>query len=211
MKKINLAIILVILISFIIGGYFYFRMPARMASHWNIQGQADDSLPKFWGLFLMPIISVAIFLLFLFLPKIDPLKANVEEFRQYFDGFILLMTLFLFYIYLLTLFWNLGFKFNMSRLMSPALAALLYYCGVLTAHAKRNWFIGIRTPWTLSSDSVWAKTHQIGGKLFKAAGVIAILGIILPDYAFYFIFVPALFAAIYSFAYSYFEYRKEGK
>jgi len=117
--------------------------------------------------------------------------------------------LFLLYIYLLTLFWSLGYRFDMGRLMAPALAILFYYCGVLTEHAKKNWFIGIRTPWTLSSDYVWEKTHQIGGKLFKIAGAIAILGVFFPRFSFHFILIPAIFAGIYTMAYSYFAYRKE--
>jgi len=88
-------------------------MPDEMASHWNFKGEVDDYLPKFWGLFLMPIISLGLFLLFLLIPKIDPLKANIEKFRKYFDGFMVLMMVFLFYIYLLSIIWNLGKRFDM--------------------------------------------------------------------------------------------------
>ncbi len=186
-------------------------MSEKMASHWNIQGEVNGYMSKFWGLFLMPIISIGLLILFILIPKIDPLKANINKFRKYFDGFIVLIMIFLFYIYLLTLFWNLGFRFDMGRLMVPALGILFYYCGILVENAKRNWFIGIRTPWTLSNEKVWEKTHKIGGKLFKIAGLIALLGIFFPNYAFYFILVPVLLVAVYTIAYSYFEYQKETK
>ena len=180
MKKSYLVIIVLILISFGLGTYFFPQMSDKMASHWNFRGEVDDYLPKFWGLFLMPVVSLGLFLLFLLIPKIDPLKANIEKFRKYFDGFIVLIMVFLFYIYLLSIVWNLGKRFDMSRMMIPALGILFYYCGILIENAKRNWFIGIRTPWTLSNEKVWERTHKIGGKLFKIAGLIAFLGILFP-------------------------------
>lgn len=204
------AVLVIILLSFIIGIYLYPQMPDRMASHWNVQGQVDDYMSKFWGLFLMPIISVGLLLLFLLIPKIDPLKKNIQKFRKYYDLFILFFIIFLFYIYLLAIFWNLNFRFNMIRMMVPALGILFYYVGVLVKNAKRNWSIGIRTPWTLSSERVWAKTHKIGGKLFKAAGIITMLGALFQKYAFFFL-MPVIAVVIYLVFYSYFEYQKETK
>ena len=211
MRKNEIIIFIIILISFTVGICLYPQMPEKMASHWNIQGKVDGYLSKFWGLFLMPFISLVLFLLFLLIPKIDPLKANIEKFRKYFDIFIILLILFLFYIYLLTIFWNFGLRFNLGQLMVPALAILFYYCGILVEKSKRNWFIGIRTPWTLSNDRVWEKTHKIGGKLFKIAGVIVLLGIFFPNLAFFFVLVPVIFFALYTIIYSYFEYQKELK
>jgi len=189
MRKSSVIILLIILASFIAAIYLYPQMPDEMASHWNFKGEVDDYLPKFWGLFLMPIISLGLFLLFLLIPKIDPLKANIEKFRKYFDGFIVLIIVFLFYIYFLSIAWNLGKRFDMGQMMVPALGILFYYCGILVENAKRNWFIGIRTPWTLSNEKVWERTHKIGGKLFKISGVIAFLGIVLPKYAVFFVLI----------------------
>ena len=211
MKKSYWVIVTIILISFGIGVYFYPQMPEAMASHWNIKGEVDDYMSKFWGLFLMPIVSLAMFLLFILIPKIDPLKENIKKFRKYFDAFIVLIIVFLLYIYLLTIFWNLGFRFDMGQMMVPALGILFYYCGILVENAKRNWFIGIRTPWTLSNEKVWEKTHKIGGKLFKLAGIIAFLGIIFPSCAIFFILIPIILVAVYTIIYSYLEYQKEIK
>jgi len=92
----------------------------------------------------------------------------------------------------------------------PVAAGLLFIgVGILCENTRRNWFIGIRTPWTLSSDKVWDKTHRVGGKLFKIAGVIAIVGIFFQSYAVYFVLIPALLVAAYTIVYSYFEYKKE--
>jgi uncharacterized membrane protein len=160
MEKSRIIIIGIIILSFLAGVYFYPQMPEVVASHWNAQGEVDGYMPKSWGLFLMPLLLVGLFLLFLLIPKIDPLKENIKKFRRYFDGFTALLILFLFYVYLLTIFWNIGSRFNMGQLMIPALGILFYYCGILVENAKRNWFIGIRTPWTLSSETVWDKTHR---------------------------------------------------
>ncbi len=207
-KKTDIIIISLILLSFIIAIYLYPQMPEKMASHWNLKGEVDSYLSKFWGLFLMPLISIGLFLLYLILPKIDPLKKNIEKFRKYFDGFIILLFLFLFYVYLLMIFWNLGLKFDIGQAMIPALAIFFYYCGVLLEKAKRNWFIGIKTPWTLSSDEVWDKTHQLGGKLYKITGLIVLLGIFFKEYALWFVLVPIIIAVICLIIYSYFEYQK---
>jgi len=200
-----------ILLSFLIAIYFYPQMPEKIASHWNSQGQVNGYMSKFWGLFLMPFISIALFLLFIIIPKIDPLKKNIEKFRKYFDLLIIFIFIFLFYIYTLTILWNLGITFNMTLAMVPALGILFYFVGIVTEKAKRNWFIGIRTPWTLSSDIVWNKTHKIGGKLFKIAALIAFSGLFFPKYAILLVIVPVILVALYTIVYSYFEYKKQKK
>jgi len=211
MRKSELAILAIILLSFVVGIYLFPQMSEEMASHWNINGNVDGYLPKFWGLFLMPLISLGLFLLFLVIPKIDPLEHNIKKFRKYFDTFVALFIVFLFYLYIITISWNFGMRFNIIQLLSPALGALFYYVGVLVEHAKRNWFIGIRTPWTLSSENVWEKTHKIGGKLFKITGIVALVGIFFPTYGLFFILIPVILVAAYTVVYSYMEYQKEIK
>lgn len=208
MRKSEIKIAGLILLSFILGICLYPQMPEKIASHWNAQGQVDGYMPKFWGLFLVPLISVGLFLLFILIPKIDPLKANIEKFRKYYDRFVGLVIGFLFYIYILTIFWNREMRLNMIQFSAPAFGILFYYCGILTENTKKNWYIGIRTPWTMSSEKVWEKTNRIGGKLFKISGGIALLGIFLPSYALFFILAPVIFAVTYTIIYSYFEYQK---
>jgi len=211
MRKTIIASLLIIFLSLAISIYFYPQMPERMASHWNGRGQVNGYMPKFWGSFLLPFMLIGLFLLFIFVPKIDPLKENIEKFRKYYETFIIIILFFLFYIYLLTVFWNLGYRFNMNLFFPPAIAVIFYYAGVLLGKTKRNWFIGIRTPWTLSSDVVWEKTHRIGSKLFKIVAIIVFFGFFFGEYAIYFVLVPIILAAIYPVVYSYFEYKKEIK
>ena len=209
LKKIVMIMYALVLLFFFIGVFLYSQMPDKMASHWNIQGQVDSYMPKFWGLFLLPFVSLGLSLLFLAIPKIDPLKGNIEKFRNYYDHFAVLIILFFLYIYLLTVFWNLGFRFRLLQFMIPAIGFLFYYAGILTENAKRNWFVGIRTPWTLSSERVWNKTHEIGGRLFKIAGVIVFFGLFFIDYAIFFVIIPIFMISGYLIVYSYVEYQKE--
>ena len=211
MKKLVLAALLIVIISFIIGIASYNYLPDRLASHWGQNGNVNGYMPKFWALFLMPIISVGMFLLFYFLPKIDPLKKNYEKFRIYYESFILIIILFLFYIYLLTILWNFHIQFSMNIALIPALGFLFIYVGTIMKYLKRNWFIGIRTPWTISSEKVWDKTHKLGSILFKISGVITIIGIFFDDFILYFVLVPVIVSAVALFIYSYLEFRKEEK
>jgi uncharacterized membrane protein len=208
MKRADAAIIAIILLSFIIGIYFYPQLPDRIISHWNAQGQPDGYMDKFWGIFLMPFVTVGIYLLFAVIPKIDPLKANIQKFRKYYNGFMVLIIGMMLYIFILTILFNLGFRFNFTQFITPALGLVFYGAGIVIEHAKMNWFVGIRTPWTLSSEQVWNKTHRLGGKLFKIAGLVALIGILFASYAVYFVVVPILVVAVYTVIYSYAEYQK---
>lgn len=209
MKKIHYAIIAIILISFGLAAYLYPQMPDQMASHWNAKGEVDDTMSKCWGLYLMPGITVLMYLMFLAIPKIDPLKKNIEKFRPWFDGFILMMVIFLFYIYLLTIIWNLGHTFNMTLMILPPIGALFIYIGYFLPHAKRNWFIGIRTPWTLSSDTVWKKTHKRASWLFKTAGVLIIMSLLIEKYTLHIVIISAIVAGLNPIIYSYVAYEAE--
>ena len=189
----------------------YNQLPVQMASHWGVNDQVNGTISRFWGAFLMPLLSLGLLGLFLLIPGIDPHKANIAQFRGAFNLFIVLMTAFLTYVHGLTLAWNLGFTgFQMTTALLPAMGLLFIFVGYLLAKAKRNFFIGIRTPWTLSSDTVWNKTHALGSKLFIASGVITFFGAFLGGItAFLFLFIPLMGSALFLIVYSYFLYRQE--
>ncbi|RME07585.1 MAG: SdpI family protein [Anaerolineae bacterium] len=186
------------------------QMPEEMASHWNAQGEVDGYQSKFWGLYLMPLVSLGMLGLYLLIPQIDPLKENIARFRGYFNTFIVLMLVFLLYVHGLSLAWNLGYTgFDMGRAMTPAIGLLFIYIGVLLKNARRNWFIGIRTPWTLSSERVWDATHRRGSVLYIGAGVVTLLGLLFERWAIWFVIVPVIVASLYLVVYSYFLWRSE--
>jgi uncharacterized membrane protein len=205
--------IILIAIAIIAGAVFWNRLPDQMASHWDINDQVNGTMPKFWGVSLMPLITLGMLALFLIVPSIDPLKANIAKFRESFNLFIVLIIAFMLYIHGLTLAWSLGYQdFNMSTAMIPFMGVLFIAVGFMLRKAKRNFFIGIRTPWTLSSDSVWDKTHQLGAILFMASGALAIIGGFFGGMtAFWMIFAPLIGSSLFLVIYSYFLYRQETK
>lgn len=211
MNLIRVAIIAGLIITFTLTIAIYPTVPDRVVSHWNAAGQADGYMSKFWGLFLIPLIMTGFVALFAVLPRIDPHKKNYEKFRDYYEGFILLFVLFLLAIQVQIILWSIGYQIS-PNLTFPLLIGILFiYIGFLLGHAEQNWFVGIRTPWTLSSKTVWKRTHQLGGKLFIIAGVISCAGIFAGAYALWFILVPVLAVAVYTVAYSYIEFQKELK
>ncbi|MGC8787971.1 MAG: SdpI family protein [Anaerolineae bacterium] len=212
MKATRIAIVAIILLAFAAGISVYSKMPERMASHWNAQGEVDGYMPRFWGVFFLPFTLVGLAVLLLLLPRIDPLHKNIAQFQAQYERFVVLALTFFLYVYLFTLAANLGWKVDIVRVLAPGMAILFYGVGVLVEHAKRNYFIGIRTPWTLASEEVWNRTHRVGGKWFKIAGLLALGGVVWPQWGIWFIMVPVLLVALYTMVYSYLEYQKvEGK
>ena len=159
----------------------------------------------------MPLVTLGMFALFILLPNIDPLKANIAQFRGAFNLFIVLITVFMLYIHGLTLVWSLGYQnFKMSAAMLPFLGILFMFIGYMLRQAKRNFFIGIRTPWTLSSDTVWKKTHRLGSVLFMVSGASAIVGSFFGSMtAVFLLMIPLMITTFVLIVYSYILYRNE--
>ncbi len=209
MRKAELVVLALAVASFFVGSVFYSHLPDRVATHWNSRGEVDGYSSRLFALFFVPILTLGLALLFIAIPRIDPLKANIEKFRKHYDGLIVLVLIFLVVMYLHTILWNLGTKINPNAIVPIGIGLLLFYVGILCENAKRNWFVGVRTPWTLSSDAVWEKTNKLGGKLMKIAGLITIVGIFFRAYVIYFVLIPVLGVAAYTIVYSYLEYQKE--
>jgi uncharacterized membrane protein len=211
MKLVRYAIFAGLIITFIITFAFYQPLPDRIVSHWNAAGQADGYMSKILGLGLIPLIMASCVALFAMIPRIDPLKKNYEKFRNYYEGFILLFVLYMLAIQVQIILWSIGYQISPNRTFPVLFGILFIYLGFLLEHAEQNWFVGIRTPWTMSSTTVWKKTHEVGGKLFKIAGIIAFAGLLFQNFAIWFILVPVLTVTVFSVVYSYIEFKKEVK
>ena len=210
-RKFLIGIIVLLLIPFVVSFIFYPKLPEKVATHWNAAGEPDGYSSRFFEAFFLPFLLVFIDALLIFIPMIDPLKENIMKFKDYYYGFVIVFTLFMFVVHLWTLLWNVGIKTSINFVIPVLMGCLFYYLGVLLEKAKRNWFIGIRTPWTLSSDTVWDKTHKLGATIFKICSIIAIIGSFFPKHSDLFILIPILGASIFLFVYSYLEYQKENK
>ena len=184
------------------------ELPTRMATHWNAAGQPDGTMSKPAALVLIPAMTAGLLIVFALIPRVDPLRANIASFRPVYDWFVVVFTAFMTVIHGGIIAFNLGYEFDFTLLVLAAVAGLFYYVGVLLTHAKRNWFVGIRTPWTLSSDEVWDRTHRLGGRLFKLTALVALVGLLYGEYAIYFLVVPALLTAGITIVYSYYLYEQ---
>jgi len=197
--------------SLVIGFSVYPLFPAEIASHWGVNGEVNGFMPKFWGSFLIPFVLIFLSFLLFLLPKIDPLKKNVATFRGYYNNIIVGIIVFLFYINFLSIGWNLGYRFDMGKMIVPPIALLWYLLGVNLPQIKQNWFMGIRTPWTMTSVRVWDETHKWSGKLFQYSAVISIIGFFLPSNLMFWCFIiPVIFSSIASVIYSYLLFKKYG-
>ncbi|MFT4945999.1 MAG: putative membrane protein [Natronomonas sp.] len=184
------------------------ELPAELVTRWDGAGEPNGTLPKTAALALMPALSAGLIALFALLPRIDPLGENIRSFRAHYDWFVVVFTAFLSATHVGVIAYNLGYEFDFALILLAGMAALFYYIGVVLDHAERNWFVGIRTPWTLSSDEVWDRTHNLGATLFKLTAVVSAGGLLLGDLAIFVFLGATLVTAVTTVVYSYYCYRQ---
>ena len=183
-------------------------LPDELVVNWDSAGEPSGTMPATQAIALVPGLMAGLLVLFAVIPRIDPLSENIAAFRPEYDWFVVVMTAFLFGIHAGVLLFNLGYEFPFIQALIPGFALVFYYAGIVLEKAERNWFVGIRTPWTLSSDQVWQQTHQLGAKLFKLTALCALVGLLFGEYAIYFLLVPALGTALVTVVYSYYCYER---
>lgn len=195
-------------LNIIVSGIFYPSLPNTIATHWGISGQADGYSSKLFGLLFLPGLLFILYGIFKFFISADPYKKNIEKFKKQLDIFIIGLFVFFTLVNLLTILWNLGYQwpFNISM---PLLFGLLFvFLGIMLKDVKQNWFMGIRTPWTLNNSEVWERTHSLGSKLFIISGLIIIASALVPKYSFYILITILLITVIFLYIYSYILYRR---
>jgi uncharacterized membrane protein len=188
----------------------YSRLPDRMPVHWALQGTANRYGPRTEGAFLMPIVMIGFWLLLRFLPRIDPRRANYEKFGDTYDLFVNSLIALFAVMHVALLATALGWPISMERLV-PALVGLQFLIlGNALPRARPNWWFGIRTPWTLSNDRVWMRTHRVAGYLLAAAGIVLLVAAVVPAAWMFALGITAVGAAAFgSFIYSYFAWKQE--
>ena len=184
------------------------RLPDTMPTHWNLAGEVDGWSGKLFGAWLMPAIIAGLWLILRFLPRLDPRRANYAKFGPTYEAIIVTVMLFLFCLHAVALRTALGLPAPMERLVPLGAGAMMIVIGNLLPRARPNWFVGIRTPWTLSSDRVWERTHRVGGRLFVVGGIVVVLAALFAPQLAQRIMIGTLVAeSIAVVAYSYMEWR----
>ena len=202
--------VILVIASWIFAVYFYANFPAQVVTHWDFQGQPNGYMGKIGGAFAIPGLLTGIYLLFLGLPLLDPKGERYAEFGGIYHFFKAAIIFVLFGVYLASGYYNLGYPVNINLVVPVLVGLLMITLGNYLGKIKRNWFMGVRTPWTMSSEDVWNKTNRFGGFTMVLFGVIIIVSPLLPKMLALIIFVAgALAATLGSMIYSFYLYKKE--
>ena len=184
--------------------FYYPQLPEKMATHWGASGEPNGYSSRLWGACMLPLFMALIWMILRAIPHIDPRKANYEKFAGMYDALVILILAFLLLMHVVVLMGATGTQIRMERVLMPSVGIFIAIMGLLIPRVHPNWFVGIRTPWTLTSDLSWERTHRIGGPLFVMLGVLMIASSFLaPEVAIWILVAAALAIVIFLFAYSY--------
>ncbi len=201
----------IILSPFLFVAYFWDKFPSQIATHFGMDGQPNDYSSKVTGLILFPGINVLMYFLFIVLPKIDPSRKNYGLFQDKFKIIRTLLHALLSYITMVTVFYSLGYQFNIEYVLFYGLLAFFLVMGNYLGNVRHNYFIGIRTPWTLSNETVWKNTHRLTAKIWVGGSLLMmVIYPFLPQEisgTAFMIFIGAI--AIIPIVYSFLDFRKQ--
>jgi len=152
------------------------HLPASVPIHWNLYGQADGFAGRFAGAFGVPAVLSLTMALLIVLPRFDTVQASLASFRENYAILILATVSLFFCIEVITLMIARGIELPVITIIPILIGLLFIVLGSIMPNIGRNTIMGIRLPWTLESDEVWKKTHEHGGPVFMAAGMLTVLG-----------------------------------
>lgn len=205
----ELPIIGIVLIPFVYLAFLWNTLPEKVPTHWNYKGEIDrwgDKYSLIGLLFLLPVLT---YLLLLIIPKIDPKKRiDLMGGKYYQLKFIIVLLMSLLSLFILYLTKNQSI--SNPNLIFALIGILIVVMGNYFKVIQPNYFLGIRTPWTLENKEVWKSTHTFASKLWFIGGLLIIIGgIILPDEFFLVVFLSIIaLIVIVPMVYSYFKFKE---
>ncbi len=200
---------ILVIINIIIGIWAYPRLPEQVPSHWNFAGQVDGYSGALTGAFLLPLITLGVYILFWLIPRIDPQKANYLKMGRVFWIVSTTLVAFLSLMYWGTIAVALGYLETLPRWYFSGIGIIFILLGNYFGKIKFNYTFGIRTPWTLANEEVWAKTHRFAGPIWIVGGILMALAGVLPAAWTEPLFgIVIVLIAVVPMAYSYLVYRK---
>ena len=205
--KTELPQLMLIAAMFVLGAVSWPSAPDKVPVHWGFSGQPDRYAGKFEGLLLLPATMLFVYLLMLLLPYVDPRRANYARFRGAYLVMRASVLVFLALIYGFVLLWIGGIRVEPSVILA-LVGGLLVVLGIPMHKIRPNWFVGIRTPWTLSSELSWRKTHQLGGWVLALMGLAFVVsGLVGSPVAFGVAMIFLVAGILFLFVYSYLVWR----
>lgn len=202
--------VVLIVVAFGASVLLYGQLSDPMPTHWNIRGEVDGWSSRPVGAFLLPVMAVGMLLLLRVLPRIDPRRKNYARFAGAYETVIIAAVATIVAIHGAVLAAALGMPVAMERLMPLIVGVLFIVIGNVLPRARSNWFFGIRTPWTLSSERVWTRVHRVGGVAMVFTGfMIAAAAFMPPRVSVVLLVTVPLLLALWAFGYSYLLWRRE--
>lgn len=171
----DIVCLALIVLHFALVAFFYAELPDPVPSHWNAQGEVDGFTPKPWGAWMLPFVTLGLYLLFKVIPWISPQGFRMESFIKIVGILKLTLVFFMFVIGATVIFAAKEADFDPGQIILPGIGVLFIILGNYMGKLRKNFFIGIRTPWTLANDEVWTKTHRLGGWCFVLAGLVLLI------------------------------------
>ena len=191
-----------VLIAVAAAVWLYPQLPAQVPTHWDLYGNVNGTMPRFWGAAFPALSILGLAILTAVLPVISPRRFEIAPFSSVYSLLMLAVQGVLLVIGLSMLLAGAGYAVPMPTIVALATGVLFMVVGNYMGKLRKNFFIGIRTPWTLASDAVWERTHRLGGPVFVLAGLLLVLGGIAgaPAWAtFAVVAVAALIPCVYSY------------
>ncbi len=176
--------VLMILAAVALSIYFYNNFPEQVPIHWNFQGDVDNYGSAAFGAFFLPALIILLYIFFLFLPILDPRQERYGEFISSYHLMKDIIIFSLLFIFILVGLVGLGYSVDISFWVPIMIGGLFVAIGSIMRQVKSNWFMGIRTPWTLSSETVWQKTHQLASKVMAISGLLIAATVLKPGAGF---------------------------
>lgn len=188
----------------------YTRLPQRVPSHWNLQGEVDGWMTRPWGPLMQPLIATFVLAVFLVLPRMDPRRANTDYIAEVRRLTLNLLVCFFAVTEVAVLGSALGWPVNADRVVLVAIGMLFMGLGNFLPRIRSNWLIGFRTPWTMDNERVWRATHRVGGRTMIVSGMMIAVGALLaPGARGWLIGAGIVTAVAVPFVYSYIAYRRD--
>ena len=206
-RRLNAISLALIAGSFLFSAAVYLWLPDQIPSHWNLAGEVASTMSKTWGAFMMPLIMLGLYGVFRVIPALSPKGYGIEAANSGFVGIRVAVFALFALLNLLILLAALGVPIAMGSAVSMAVGGLLAVLGWFLDRLPRNFYVGIRTPWTIVDEDNWTRTHRLGKWLFMAAGLVMVVGGIMGANAFV-IVAAALAAGLVPMVYSYLIYRQ---
>lgn len=209
LNKIDLISLIIVLIPIVMTIFVYQKLPDELAVHFGINGEPDGYQGKRSFLLLNILMLFGIPILLKIIRYIDPKKRNYEKFEATYDMFRLLITIFLSFMVIAILLFNLGFSINIQMVVLIGIGIIFMFFGNYMSRIRFNYMVGIRTPWTLANEEVWRRTHRLGGPLWFIGGIAIIFIAFLPGkMAFIFMMVLTAIITFIPVIYSFILYKK---